>query len=713
MLGVGKSANSFQSVTTNGTSGNPGALGLQDRKVGPVGAFQGDEITIGEGMAPGSATTDISLYSPEYQCTYQDASGTEIELQLETVGGGMQLVVPATLPGSWKGPEVKCTITNEGRAPKLLVSKSSIPESTTVVAERSTVQYSLIFDNSGGGAPATDIAYTDHLADVLDDADLVPGSLKVRDVTDADEANHVDVTDGFFAHFHPDTSTIQTSGTSQGTGAATVPAGKKYALVYEVLVKKNVDDEGETREDGANTHAYRMTNYLVEGDAAPPETCDVPDAEAPGADEQPLCTDHPVKAWTASKKSSLPESGSTLHINGNIYYSLEVAKFDSSYAVEDIVVADNLTEVYNFATWVDEVSETPNAGARTRGIYFFDSEGANTRTINADNLPAGTTLDEWVPAPTETAGEWTLQTKPFTLEPGEVSAQVWFAVKINNPVDGETGTPFKNTYSALAGEGEPKPNQCVTGVLETHKPQCETTHQVAQSSFTIRKDGIGTLEDGTRGHLEDLIGHEFEVRVDDSGSMGSAQPANKCETEGSDPDTCWTFAPTPSGDLAGRWRADRLPAGTYWLLETRAPNAQRVSATESRAVTGVQLLAEPIKFRVASAAESGENFPVPGIPAKNVGEGQVDVFAVSGSHLADRCEMSTGKPQTTVCVNPTGDLMVVKDPGMLALPFTGAVAPWLLGFLGLGGLALLIGGAYRWSTRHEQPVLESPHTSGE
>ncbi|MHA3684088.1 DUF7927 domain-containing protein [Leucobacter sp. HY1908] len=679
---------SFGSVTTTGSD-----IGLQKDQLGPVPVLSGNWYTISE---TGVNNADLqNNYETSWAC-FVNGNPEPAYKGIGTTG-----TFHFQASNSYRGGEIECEFTNRSMLPNLVVSKQSDPASGVAVDPGNTVKFSLAFDNTEGSAAATELSYTDHLADVLDDANFVGNSLKVRDVTATDPADHTDITTGFFAFYDQAAKKIKIAGAADGTGTATVPAGKKYAVVYEVTVKQNVDAEGNTRESGTGTTAYRLTNYLVKGNETPPTTCTPPAQE----DEQPLCSDHHVRSWTASKKESRPASGATLHAGGNIYYSLEVEKADASYPIDGIVVTDDLTDVYDYATWDASAPDLSAQGALTRGIYFFNAAGNVVRTINQGDLPTGTTLDEWVPAPTEAGGKWTLATKPFELEAGEVKAQVWFAVKINNPLTGEVGAPFINTYSALAGSSEPKPNQCETGEPSTHKAACKTSHQVAEDFFAIRKDGTGTLADGTRGPLTNLIGHQFEIRVDDNGTMGTNEPANKCDVTGSNAQTCWSFAPIASGEQAGRWRADRLPAGTYWLLETQAPKEQRVDANTKRSVTGVQLLAEPIKFRVASSAESGTDHPAPGVPDKNVILGQVDVFKPGATTLLDRCDADGTDARPTACSNPTGYLMVVSDPGALPLPFTGAAAPWLLGVGGLAGLGLLIAGFYYWSSRRQTREL--------
>lgn len=688
VLRMGK-GNDFQSVTTNGRDGDPTATGVQGRALGPVGAYAGDVVTLGEGLADGSSTLDVSAYNPQFQCVNLD-DGVPLTLNDTANNFERTLTVPLTPAGSWKGPRVECTITNDGRLAALEVSKSADPASGSSVTEGQTVTYTLTFDNHQGTADATGIVYTDHLADVLDDADLVAHSVRVQDVSDP--AAPLDVTEGFHAVINEAASTVVISGSADAAMTpATVPAGKTYAVSYQVVVKPNLQADGTPRENGPDTTAFSMSNFLVEGENRPPSEC-VP----PGEGSTSLCTEHAVRAWTAVKKDSRPVSGATLHAGGNIYYSLQIQKSDERYPVNGVVLSDDLTDVLTAAEWDPAAPDLSGRGALTRGIYFFDAQQnlLPDLTINKDQLPDGTTLDDWVPAPHKSGSKWTLTSRAFDLPAGAESAQLWFAVKIKSPLAIEPGTVFTNTFSAAAAAGEPMANQCRTGDAASHVAACEVGHSVAEDFFAIRKDGRGTLADGSTGYLQDLIGHKFELRTDDNGAMSSEQPANACTDWNTPPqqganEKCWRFYPIASGEQAGRWRADKVPAGTYWLLETQAPNAQRVDATTTRPVTGVQLLAEPIQFRVAGVADAGT--PAPGDPDRKVVSGQVDVFNPrSPGDLLGRCSADDEPMRIAACVHPTGYLMAVNDPGILPLPLSGGLGT---GLLTIGALLLIGGGS--------------------
>lgn len=298
--------------------------------------------------------------------------------------------------------------------------------------------------------------------------------------------------------------------------------------------------------------------------------------------------------------------------------------------------------------------------------------------------------------------------------------------------------------------------------------QCRVQHELSQNYFTIRKDaggaGVQALADDKAWDpdptgLWNMIGHEFEVRDNDKAtgkatSYPSVQlcrtdydpekgwrgewisPANAADksrwdfsTENSataqkildwnnaHPDeadqlpVCGTLYEISDGGQKGRWRSENLNAGDYWLVETKAPNAQTdVTAEKTRPVPGVQRLAQPVPFKIWPE-EDGASL---GGPAMQ-GRGQLDVGNGSGKYL-DRCNPGQQKPngefepggtiaeRPTACVNPTGYLMLVKDPAPVPLPLTGG--QWLPMVLG-GGAAVLIvalAGALWWRRRGTNPA---------
>lgn len=276
--------------------------------------------------------------------------------------------------------------------------------------------------------------------------------------------------------------------------------------------------------------------------------------------------------------------------------------------------------------------------------------------------------------------------------------------------------------------------------------------------------------------LWNMIGHEFEIRDDNNGAPSTHQSKYLCRTEynpgtpggtsawtgnfitggtldsglGSptlaaikawnnaqaDPDDylpeCAIAYPQQhAGGQTGRWKVENLPeqgaftgthdqaSGQYWLIETKAPNKQiSLNGLLTRDVPGVQLLAEPMPFKVWPLTD-GTNWPSIDGQSQDeqarTGRGQLDV-SLSGSfgsgppatgEYVKRC-LPGGNvgSRPTACVNPTGYLMIVKDPAPKALPLTGGQ---LLGVLTVGGalvLLLAFGGTIWW--RRRQAASSAP-----
>lgn len=187
---------------------------------------------------------------------------------------------------------------------------------------------------------------------------------------------------------------------------------------------------------------------------------------------------------------------------------------------------------------------------------------------------------------------------------------------------------------------------------------------------------------------------------------------------------CGILYPISSGGQEGRWRSENLGAdsstepGRYWLVETRAPDRQaNVDASDVREVPGVQLLSEPISFVIWPEGDGSGSGP------SMQGRAQLDVSDGAGGYL-DRCNPGEQNPdgsfvpggtiaeRPTACVNPTGYLMLVKDPAPLSLPLTGG--QWLAALRG-GGLLVLVAalaGALWWSRRGSRTIPTSRGGAG-
>lgn len=159
----------------------------------------------------------------------------------------------------------------------LSVAKTADPASTTPVAPGQVITYTLTFANGGGSGSSVD--HTDHWADVLDDAELVAGSLTAQSGLSA---------------------TVSGDGTSLRV-VGVVPAGASRTVTYRVKVRTADFGNG------------RLTNVVRETGTVPPTTCIPTDR---------LCTTHPVPGELTVLKDSQPEAFQPVRPGEVITYSL-------------------------------------------------------------------------------------------------------------------------------------------------------------------------------------------------------------------------------------------------------------------------------------------------------------------------------------------------------------------------------------------------------
>lgn len=276
---------------------------------------------------------------------------------------------------------------------------------------------------------------------------------------------------------------------------------------------------------------------------------------------------------------------------------------------------------------------------------------------------------------------------------------------------------------------------------------------------------IDTFGNSSRG-LWNLIGHEFEIQDDVNGEPSGYPSQYFCRTDynpengwngefsdyqdaiaGGDEDD-WEYSsgdesatlvairdwnrenpddqlpecavfdaqPEGSGGQTGRYRGENLQPllapgeaeanaqeRDFWLIETKAPTEQlAIDGSTTRAIPGVQLLAEPIPFTVWPSYDGIVKPGEENGPPSYHGKRQLDLRDGEGAHI-DRCSpgaAATARP--IACVNSTGYLMLVQDTVPMRLPLTGG--QWLTLLVGLGVtlLAVALGGTYLKRRRSQQ-----------
>ncbi|WP_142006274.1 isopeptide-forming domain-containing fimbrial protein [Rhodococcus sp. T9N] len=216
------------------------------------------------------------------------------------------------------GPEITpppVTTEHPVVSPKIAVVKSSDPVSGSNVVAGQDIKYTLTFSNTGNGAG--EVAHFDDLRGLLDDADLVAGSLSA----DAPLTAAMVGTDGFSV-----------------TGS--LAAGESKTVTYTVTVKADAD---RVAANADNT----VLNFVVPGTTPPvdpPEVCD------PATQ---LCTTHPVKVpgFTVAKAAD-PVSGTNVAAGQTITYTVTGANTGNT-TLDPVVLTDDLSKVLDNATLVD------------------------------------------------------------------------------------------------------------------------------------------------------------------------------------------------------------------------------------------------------------------------------------------------------------------------------------------------------------------------
>ncbi|MGR6584670.1 DUF7927 domain-containing protein [Rhodococcus qingshengii] len=216
------------------------------------------------------------------------------------------------------GPEITpppVTTEHPVVSPKIAVVKSSDPVSGSNIVAGQDIKYTLTFTNTGNGAG--EVAHFDVLRGLLDDADLVAGSLSA----DAPLTAAMVGTDGFSV-----------------TG--TLAAGESKTVTYTVTVKADAD---RVAANADNT----VLNFVVPGTTPPvdpPEVCD------PATQ---LCTEHPVKVpgFTVAKAAD-PASGTNVAAGQTITYTVTGSNTGNT-TLDPVVLTDDLSKVLDNATLVD------------------------------------------------------------------------------------------------------------------------------------------------------------------------------------------------------------------------------------------------------------------------------------------------------------------------------------------------------------------------
>ncbi|MFF2299918.1 SpaA isopeptide-forming pilin-related protein [Arthrobacter sp. NPDC058127] len=266
-----------------------------------------------------------------------------------------------------------------------------------------------------------------------------------------------------------------------------------------------------------------IANYLT------PSTTTTPPTSCPAGST--TCTVNPVGSWTLGKSAS-PASGTSINpgdpaASRVITYTL-TATNSTVNPITGVILSDDLGQVLNNATF---------------------TAGSAKLTINGGTPVA-------VPDP---GADSKLTSPSFTL-PGNGTAVLTYSVTVN------ANAWLVTLKNGATGNGAIPPARCVTGSAAPLDPACFTTNPTTGHVF-VQKAGAGSVQ----GSTAQLTGSTFEIRNDAAGQTGTTVVGVNSDVFGS----------------PGLVEVRNLLPGTYWLLETKAPN-------------GYSLLATPVKFTVAA-----------------------------------------------------------------------------------------------------------------
>ncbi|MFK4790355.1 DUF6923 family protein [Microbacterium sp. ZW T5_56] len=345
-------------------------------------AVSGDAFTVMGTLASGQTVTvtyEVTVKAP-------DARGNNV---------ANNFLVPAgqTPPAECVASDQNCTTTP---LPNVSVAKSAAPVTETAVRAGEEVTYTLTFTNSGEGAGTVD--FTDHLAGVLDDADLTSAPVTSDPVLMA---------------------TSGADGLVRVTG--TLAAGQIVTVEYTVTVKAD-------GERGDNL----LQNIVADSDNTDPQCGDVGTS----------CTEHPV-GELVDEKSVDPASGTTVQAGRVLTYTLTFT--NAGEAPVTVNRDDVLGSVLDDATVTEQPAASSDAltvSSIADGRFTVTGELAPGETVTVtyqvtvkeDGERGNDRLDNFL----VDAGA----TPPATCEPGNADCTV---NPINSVVTSKTSDPETGT----------------------------------------------------------------------------------------------------------------------------------------------------------------------------------------------------------------------------------------------------------------------------
>lgn len=452
---------------------------------------EGDAIAV-LGTVPAGKTVTVSYTVTVKSDADRLAGGNNTLANYLIADGG----TPPTecLPEDWN-----CTV---HPVPNVQAEKSSDPASGEAVTEGQELSYTLTFENSGT-APGQ-VAYRDSLADVLDDADYVAGSLTA--------------TGGLTATGPTGEEIVVTGELAPGAAAQ---------VSYRVKVKPDAERESE----GNNS----LANYLFGDGDEPPTTCE------PGDDS---CTVHPTPDLVV-EKSADPATGTAVIAGQELSYTLTFE--NRGTAAGSVAYEDRLAGVLDDAELVGDpqvdadalsatlsgdvlaVAGTLEPGAKVHVTYTVRVKADGDR---GDDLLANFVLrpgqdppavcDPAVTACTEhPVGQIVAKKSVDPANGTEVVAgqKLTYTLSFENVGRGVASVAYVDDLSDVLDDAKLTGSPTATGGLTVTGPEGD--------ALTIS----GTLAAGERATVQ------YEVTVAAAAEAGNGKLANFLVTDGQQPPT--------------------------------------------------------------------------------------------------------------------------------------------------------------------------------
>jgi len=335
-------------VNDSGGSAEPADWTLEADGPTPLSGVSGDPAVTGADVEAG----DYALSETGGPAGYEASDWT---CEIPGVDGGAATPVAVT-DGTVQvdvGQTVVCTVVNDDVPAPFTVVKSSDPGSGATVLPGDVITYTVTVATVGEGFDP-DVVITDDLAQVLNNAALVEGSIEPSTGGAVLTGTTLVWTIGDLVDTETITYQVRVDDGAYGvtlTNVVTAP-GAEPCVEPKPPVEPEATPSASTRFPDATARAADVAVAAVA--AAPAALAVVDPAEACRT------TSHVTPAWTLAKTSD-PATGSTVGAGSVITYTLTVTSTTDA-VVSGAVVTDDLSKVLQYGTLVSQPLGTTLAG---------------------------------------------------------------------------------------------------------------------------------------------------------------------------------------------------------------------------------------------------------------------------------------------------------------------------------------------------------------